>query len=107
MKLICAPGVVVAERYDDELAERRASAGRHMGPAEGADAATAALPLQWDDNASDDEDDRSAESDERDDPGDDHEPTATTIDLTERAARSGRDDLSAWSGVLGGRPGRT
>jgi CDP-diglyceride synthetase len=89
----------VVDRHDDELAERRASGGRPKTGTEGAGAARGgptggALPLQWPDAAPGPE----ADDEER------GAALGATIDLTERAERSGRDDLDVWSDVLRRRP---
>jgi len=112
----------VADRHDDELAERRASGVRPKreraagGPAAGAGAA---LPLQWAEPAEDpvvDDAEPSLVGAEEADcdalaEGDDTEAAdvvemGATIDLTGRAqrARGGADDLDVWSDVLRRRP---
>jgi len=90
----------VADRHDDELAERRASGGKPRPEAAGpghapAGAAGGALPLQWGDPAGEPEAEPEAEPDAPE------PPTAATIDLTERV---GRDDFEVWSDVLRRRP---
>ena len=94
----------MVDRHDDELAERRVSGGRpktgtepeRARAAPGGPGGGGALPLQW------------SEADATAGPeADGREPEAgraTTIDLTERAERSGRDDLDVWSDVLRRRP---
>lgn len=100
-------GVAVVDRYDDELAERRAGARRAGGQVEtpeppgprggpAASAAPGALPLQWDEADCDDDDPDDGDF------GDEHR--AETIDLTERVSR---DDFNVWTDVLRRRPAET
>ena len=121
----------MADRHDDELAERRASGGRPKrervagGPAPGG--AGAALPLQWAEPAEEpvleepepalvgaEEADCDVLADETDadsggpggSPGNRRIGMGATIDLTGRAprGRGGADDLDVWSDVLRQRP---
>jgi CDP-diglyceride synthetase len=97
----------VVDRHDDELAERRASGARPNRGREAAEGASApagpgqggALPLQWDETPPDLEEGETGPVEERAAGN-----LGETIDLTERADRSGRDDLDVWSDVLRRRP---
>ena len=109
----------MADRYDDELAERRAGGGRpkrERGAGEAAattGAGGGALPLQWADPPeepeaqSDPSVGRAEEAVDDADPGEQSGEVVelgATIDLTGRAARSQADDLEVWSDVLRRRP---
>jgi CDP-diglyceride synthetase len=121
----------VADRHDDELAERRAGSTRPKRERAAGGAATAggALPLQWADPAEEpvvddaepsllggEEADCDALADDGSDasmpggrgvsPGERRIEMGATIDLTGRAqrARGGADDLEVWSDVLRRRP---
>jgi CDP-diglyceride synthetase len=109
----------VADRYDDELAERRAGSGRPKrergagGAAATTGAGGGALPLQWADLPEEPEAEgdpsvvRAEEADDDADPGErpgEVVELGATIDLTGRATRGGADDLDAWSDVLRRRP---
>ena len=96
----------MVDRQDDELAERRASGARPNRGREAAEGASApagqaggALPLQWAEATPDPEEAEVGSGDESD-----AGEVPPTIDLTERAERSGRDDLDVWSDVLRRRP---
>jgi CDP-diglyceride synthetase len=119
--------VGVAERHDDELAERRAT-GRSQSSrataANGAGGGGGALPLQWAEAAQDpvvrephlplpnptDASLDGAEETGSDDASDEETglgevlEMANTIDLTGRTDRARGDDLDAWSDVLRRRP---
>jgi CDP-diglyceride synthetase len=108
----------VADRHDDELAERRAT-GRSQS-SRGTGAAGGALPLQWDDPPQDPAATETgpsalgAEETGSDDASDEETgfgevvEIGNTIDLTGRAERAerarGADDLDVWSDVLRRRP---
>ena len=109
----------MADRYDDELAERRAGSGRPKrergagGAAATTGAGGGALPLQWADLPVEPEAEgdplpvRAEEADDDADPGErpgEVVELGATIDLTGRATRGGADDLDAWSDVLRRRP---
>jgi len=107
----------VADRYDDELAERRAGGGRPKrergagGAAATTGAGGGALPLQW----ADPPEEAGAGADPAEEAGSDVGPDegsggaevvemGATIDLTGRAERARGDDLDVWSDVLRRRP---
>lgn len=109
----------MADRYDDELAERRAGSGRPKrergagGAAATTGAGGGALPLQWADPPeepeaqSDPSVERAEEAEDDADPGEHSGEVVefgATIDLTGRATRGGADDLDVWSDVLRRRP---
>jgi CDP-diglyceride synthetase len=106
----------VADRHDDELAERRASGAR---PKRERAAGGGALPLPWADPPDEPEEpevgetaplvigaeeaDSHVAADDQSSLGDVVE-MGTTIDLTGRAQRAHGDDLDVWSDVLRRRP---
>ena len=107
----------MADRYDDELAERRAGGGRPKrergagGAAATTGAGGGALPLQW----ADPPEEAGAGADPAEEAGSDVGPDegsggaevvemGATIDLTGRAERARGDDLDVWSDVLRRRP---
>ena len=118
----------MADRHDDELAERRATGRSQRERAAGGSAGTTgavggALPLQWADPPQDplgeetgplvfgaEEAGTDDAPDERDTSGGPGESSGrvvemgATIDLTGRAQRGRADDLDVWSDVLRRRP---